>query len=220
MKWQSLCWTHIKSLNPSTTRFTDGITETLGIEEFALGHIGSGRVQKGTQVCLTSKLRSKNISLKLLGERVCSVAQAYLTLRPHGLWPTRLHCPWDFPGKNTGVGCHSLSRGSSWPRDQNCVSCISWIGRWILYLWTTNFIQKISGLPQSMHLCAPTLSLRNWTISLVLIKKYIYWDLSALPRVEPTAPACGLAAWSLNHWTARETPELSLSAIEVVSVAS
>ena len=26
--------------------------------------------------------------------------------RPHGLQPTRLLCPWDFPGKNTGVGCH------------------------------------------------------------------------------------------------------------------
>ena len=25
------------------------------------------------------------------------------TLRPHGLQPTRLLCPWDFPGKNTGV---------------------------------------------------------------------------------------------------------------------
>ena len=26
----------------------------------------------------------------------------------HGLWPTRLLCPWDSPGKNTGVGCHFL----------------------------------------------------------------------------------------------------------------
>ena len=40
------------------------------------------------------------------------------SLRPHGLLPTRLLCPWSFPGKDTGVGCHSLSRGSSWPRDQ------------------------------------------------------------------------------------------------------
>ena len=24
---------------------------------------------------------------------------------PHGLWPTRLLCPWDSPGKNIGVGC-------------------------------------------------------------------------------------------------------------------
>ena len=28
--------------------------------------------------------------------------------RPHGLKPTRLLHPWDFPGKSTGVGCHCL----------------------------------------------------------------------------------------------------------------
>ena len=28
--------------------------------------------------------------------------------KPHGLQPTRLLCPWDFPGKSTGVGCHRL----------------------------------------------------------------------------------------------------------------
>ena len=27
---------------------------------------------------------------------------------PHGLQPTRLLWPWDFPGKSTGVGCHCL----------------------------------------------------------------------------------------------------------------
>ena len=26
--------------------------------------------------------------------------------QPHGLQPSRLLCPWDFPGKSTGVGCH------------------------------------------------------------------------------------------------------------------
>ena len=30
------------------------------------------------------------------------------TLRPHRRQPTRLRCPWDSPGKNTGVGCHFL----------------------------------------------------------------------------------------------------------------
>ena len=29
---------------------------------------------------------------------------------PHGLQPTRLLCPWDFPCKSTGVGCHCLLR--------------------------------------------------------------------------------------------------------------
>ena len=28
--------------------------------------------------------------------------------QPHGLHPTRLRPPWDFPGKSTGVGCHCL----------------------------------------------------------------------------------------------------------------
>ena len=28
--------------------------------------------------------------------------------QPHGLQPTRLLHPWDFPGKGTGVGCHRL----------------------------------------------------------------------------------------------------------------
>ena len=30
--------------------------------------------------------------------------------RPHGLQPSRLLQPWDFPGKSTGVGCHCLLR--------------------------------------------------------------------------------------------------------------
>ena len=30
------------------------------------------------------------------------------SLWPHGPWPARLLCPWDSPGKNTGVGCHFL----------------------------------------------------------------------------------------------------------------
>ena len=34
--------------------------------------------------------------------------QSCPTQRPHGLKPTRLLYPWDFPGKSTGVGCHCL----------------------------------------------------------------------------------------------------------------
>ena len=30
------------------------------------------------------------------------------SLWPHGLQPARLLCPWNSPGKNTGVGCHAL----------------------------------------------------------------------------------------------------------------
>ena len=41
---------------------------------------------------------------------VCVRAVASLmshSLRPYELQPTRFLCPWDFPGKNTGVGCHA-----------------------------------------------------------------------------------------------------------------
>ena len=30
------------------------------------------------------------------------------SVRAHRQQPTRLPCPWDSPGKNTGVGCHFL----------------------------------------------------------------------------------------------------------------
>ena len=48
--------------------------------------------------------------IALVAEKKCGseVAQSCLdSLRPHGLY-TRLLRPWDFPGKNTGVGCHFL----------------------------------------------------------------------------------------------------------------
>ena len=36
----------------------------------------------------------------------CSVMSD--SLQPHGLWLPRLLCPWNFPGKSTGVSCHFL----------------------------------------------------------------------------------------------------------------
>ena len=38
------------------------------------------------------------------------------------------------PGKNTGMGCHSLLQGSSWPRDGTWISCIA--GRFFT-VWAT-----------------------------------------------------------------------------------
>ena len=37
--------------------------------------------------------------------------QSCLTLLPYRPWPARLLCPWDSPGKNTGVGFHALLQG-------------------------------------------------------------------------------------------------------------
>ena len=40
---------------------------------------------------------------------ICSVVSN--SLQPQGLYPTRLLCPCKSPGKNTGVGSHSLLQG-------------------------------------------------------------------------------------------------------------
>ena len=40
---------------------------------------------------------------------VCSVVSS--SVRPQGLGPTTFLCPWDSPGKKTGVGCHFLLQG-------------------------------------------------------------------------------------------------------------
>ena len=57
----------------------------------------------------------KAIYIALLSNLLLSVSVSRLVghdyLRPHRLQPTRLLCPWDFPGKSTGVGCHCLLQG-------------------------------------------------------------------------------------------------------------
>jgi len=45
----------------------------------------------------------------VLGWCVCSNVSD--SLQPHGLKPARLLWPWNFLGKNTGVGCHFLLQG-------------------------------------------------------------------------------------------------------------
>ena len=50
-----------------------------------------------------------NIYVHIYKPAACQVASVVSdSVRPHGLQPTRLLRPWDFPGKNTGVGCHFL----------------------------------------------------------------------------------------------------------------
>ena len=44
--------------------------------------------------------------IQLQASSVTSVVSE--SLQPYGWQPARLLCPWDSPGKNTGVGCHAL----------------------------------------------------------------------------------------------------------------
>ena len=68
---------------------------------------------------------------------------------PADFSPPRSLCPWDCPGKNTGVGCHGLLQGifptqGSNPRLLRLLHC-----RQILYCWAP-------GKVQSLLVLAPT----------------------------------------------------------------
>ena len=64
-------------------------------------------------------IRYSTVSLRVTAEHVCvyvcvcSITQLYPTLcNPMDrLYPARLLYPWDFPGKNTEMGCHFLLQG-------------------------------------------------------------------------------------------------------------
>ena len=89
------------------------------------------------------------------------------SLWPHGLWPSKLFCPWDSPGKNTGVGYHSLPQGIFLTQGSNpCLFC--------LLHW------QAGSLPLA-HLGSPPCVLAN------LIKSNV-WDFPGGP-VDKNPPA-------------------------------
>ena len=57
------------------------------------------------------EIRTDIRTLPCIYQMQALVTQLYPTLWPHGLQPPRLFCPWNSPGQNTGVGCHSLLQG-------------------------------------------------------------------------------------------------------------
>ena len=59
----------------------------------------------------------------------CQIASVVSnSLQPYGLQPTRLLCPWDSPGKNTGVDCHALFQGIFPTKGSNL--CLLYLLHW------------------------------------------------------------------------------------------
>ena len=88
-----------------------------------------------------------------LSERVlcmlhcCSATIVPDSLWPYGLWSSRLLCPWDSPGKNTGIGCHALLQKSSWPRDHQSPALAGWFFT-ISASWEAQLTFKLGGKRQ------------------------------------------------------------------------
>ena len=75
--------------------------------------------------------------------------------RSHGLQPTRLLHPWDFPDKRTGVGCH----------------CLPWYNPWLVSIHSTNFIWE-----------APTQILAYGICSIVHLPAFVNY-MKVLPEI-------------------------------------
>ena len=73
------------------------------------------------------------------------------TLRPPGLKPAKLLCPWDFPARILEWVAISSSRGSSRPRDWTPISCVSCIGRQILHYCITREAHSLAS-PQRLFI--------------------------------------------------------------------
>ena len=75
--------------------------------------------------------------------------------------PTRILCPWDFPGKNTGVGCHFLLQGIFPTEVSNlwllcllhCRRYFNWSSYWhkVIPLLTQCFMREESTESQSSN---------------------------------------------------------------------
>ena len=59
-----------------------------------------------TQIQTQGERTHEDLARECVGRSVMSDS-----LQTHGLQPTRLLCPFDFPGKNTRVGCPCLLQG-------------------------------------------------------------------------------------------------------------
>ena len=77
-----------------------------------LGNINLLQVDSHLVFLVHQKPKTKMINCYLfMSKWNCESLSHVWLLVIHGVWPTRLLCPWDSPGRNTEVGCHSLLQG-------------------------------------------------------------------------------------------------------------
>ena len=80
------------------------------------------------------------------------------SLQPCGLWLITILCPWDSPGKNTGVGCYDLLQRIFPTQESNPVSVMSTCVCYVYLHWqagslTSTTWEALMGYHSLPHLC-------------------------------------------------------------------
>ena len=115
----------------------------------------------------------------LIEAGACALSR--IRLRPRGLQPARLLCPWDSPGKNTGVGCHFLLQEDlpdpGIKPESPAQAIVSIMGTWSDYMITRNLFG--SHIP---HRCPAvfTQHLRRMPVGHVFIPSVLFFSPPSL----------------------------------------
>ena len=160
----SLC-PRLSQLPPA---FPGGVTRPAGVSDLGSCHTTVSplefRLCEILCIFLKSGISVSYSSLALLNMRpihVCSVMS--YSLRHYGLSLIRLLCLLDFPGKNTGMGCHFLLQGIFLTQGSNpCPLC--------LLHWADSL--SLSNLGSNMH----TTSFQNPLFCSLI---YLVWNIQA-----------------------------------------
>ena len=99
--------------HPVVNRTGDGSRVLCCKEQYCIGTWNFRSMNQGKLEVVKQEMVRVNINILGISELKWTVMGEFNSvvsdsLRPRGLYPTRLLCPWDSPGKNTGVGCHFL----------------------------------------------------------------------------------------------------------------
>ena len=113
----------------------------------------------------------------------CSVLSDFF--RHYKLWPSRLLYPWDFPGKNTGVGYHFLLKGIFLPQGSN--PCLLRLLHW-----------QAGSLPLH-HLGSPINVDTGSLLKAVIVRKHPACERPCLISTNPSKLLCKEILWWIIH---------------------
>ena len=124
------------------------------------------------------------LSLDITHMYIYSSSVVSNSLWPYGRQPSRLFSAWNFPGKNTGMGCHFLLQGNLWDpgiKPKSLVSTVLAGGLFITAppgkpLWAYWLLVNSSRYEAGLHFSA------NPEHAFPTAMSYVSWNSVLLPR--------------------------------------